>query len=48
MQVDDYVHRIGRTGRAGAKGEAFTMITKREDQLNFAALKQLIGIIQRA
>jgi superfamily II DNA/RNA helicase len=24
---DDYVHRIGRTGRAGAKGRAFTLIT---------------------
>jgi superfamily II DNA/RNA helicase len=24
---DDYVHRIGRTGRAGAKGKAFTLAT---------------------
>ena len=24
---DDYVHRIGRTGRAGAKGRAFTFVT---------------------
>jgi superfamily II DNA/RNA helicase len=24
---DDYVHRIGRTGRAGAKGRAFTLVT---------------------
>jgi superfamily II DNA/RNA helicase len=24
---DDYVHRIGRTGRAGATGHAFTLIT---------------------
>ncbi|WP_336986219.1 DEAD/DEAH box helicase [Altererythrobacter aquiaggeris] len=24
---DDYVHRIGRTGRAGAKGKAFTFVT---------------------
>lgn len=48
MQVDDYVHRIGRTGRAGAKGESFTMVTKREDQLNTANLRQLIGIIERA
>ncbi len=23
---DDYVHRIGRTGRAGAKGKALTFI----------------------
>lgn len=26
--ADDYVHRIGRTGRAGRKGAAFTLITK--------------------
>jgi len=25
------VHRIGRTGRAGAKGVALTFITKEED-----------------
>ncbi|WP_033073224.1 DEAD/DEAH box helicase [Sphingopyxis sp. MWB1] len=24
---DDYVHRVGRTGRAGAKGRAFTLVT---------------------
>ncbi|OWR01332.1 DEAD/DEAH box helicase [Sphingopyxis witflariensis] len=24
---DDYVHRIGRTGRAGAQGRAFTLVT---------------------
>lgn len=28
MNLDDYVHRIGRTGRAGADGLAFTMVTK--------------------
>ncbi|MFA9200058.1 MAG: DEAD/DEAH box helicase [Cypionkella sp.] len=25
---DDYVHRIGRTGRAGAKGRAFTLVSE--------------------
>lgn len=29
---DDYVHRIGRTGRAGAKGRAFTLITPSDDE----------------
>ena len=29
---DDYVHRIGRTGRAGAKGRAFTLITSSDDE----------------
>merc|ERR1719458_1644601 len=26
--TEDYVHRIGRTGRAGSKGESFTFITR--------------------
>ena len=29
---EDYTHRIGRTGRAGRKGYAFTMITTDEDK----------------
>jgi ATP-dependent RNA helicase DDX46/PRP5 len=33
--AEDYVHRIGRTGRAGNKGTAFTFITQEESQ--FAA-----------
>jgi len=28
--IEDYVHRIGRTGRAGAKGLSFSMITSKE------------------
>ena len=28
-QIEDYVHRIGRTGRAGAKGVAFSMFTSK-------------------
>jgi superfamily II DNA/RNA helicase len=29
---DDYVHRIGRTGRAGAKGKAYTFVTKADEE----------------
>lgn len=25
--LEDYVHRVGRTGRAGSKGTAYTFIT---------------------
>jgi superfamily II DNA/RNA helicase len=32
-QPDDYIHRIGRTGRAGAKGTAITLATKGEGEL---------------
>ncbi len=28
--AEDYVHRIGRTGRAGREGAAFTLVTKEE------------------
>ncbi|KAJ3207725.1 ATP-dependent RNA helicase ddx42 [Entophlyctis luteolus] len=33
--IDNHVHRCGRTGRAGEKGKAFTLITQQEDR--FAA-----------
>jgi len=32
-QPDDYVHRIGRTGRAGATGIAITLATKADGEL---------------
>jgi superfamily II DNA/RNA helicase len=32
-QPDDYVHRIGRTGRAGAKGISITIATKADAEL---------------
>ncbi|GAA4040035.1 DEAD/DEAH box helicase [Sphingomonas rosea] len=41
-QPDDYVHRIGRTGRAGAKGKAFTLAT-REDNEAVAQIEKLTG-----
>jgi len=30
QNVEDYVHRIGRTGRAGAKGTALSFVTRGE------------------
>lgn len=33
VEKEAYVHRIGRTGRAGAKGEAITLVTKFEDRM---------------
>jgi superfamily II DNA/RNA helicase len=42
FQADDYVHRIGRTGRAGRTGHAFVLVTRR-DEKNFAAIEKLIG-----
>jgi superfamily II DNA/RNA helicase len=40
--AEDYVHRIGRTGRAGLEGEAFT-IAGPEDRANVEAIEKLTG-----
>ena len=39
---DDYVHRIGRTGRAGAKGRAFTLVAP-EDAEAMDNVEKLTG-----
>ena len=39
---EDYVHRIGRTGRAGATGEAISLVCA-EDRPLLAAIEKLIG-----
>ncbi len=40
--ADDYVHRIGRTGRAGLTGTAITVVSP-ADQKSVAAIEKLIG-----
>jgi ATP-dependent RNA helicase RhlE len=40
--AEDYVHRIGRTGRAGASGEAVTLVSA-EDRPLLAAIERLIN-----
>ncbi|MBV9840862.1 MAG: DEAD/DEAH box helicase [Sphingomonadaceae bacterium] len=39
---DDYIHRIGRTGRAGATGKAFTLVTPEDDEA-VANIEKLTG-----
>lgn len=39
--AEDYVHRIGRTGRAGRDGKTIMICTPRDDK-NFAAIEALI------
>ncbi|TAA40995.1 MULTISPECIES: DEAD/DEAH box helicase [Corallincola] len=42
--AEDYVHRIGRTGRAGASGEAVSLVCADDFKL-LAAIERLIGDI---
>jgi len=43
-QSDDYIHRIGRTGRAGASGEAISFVSK-DDFKNLCAIESRLGHI---
>src|SRR5690606_11881593 len=40
--AEDYVHRIGRTGRAGMSGEAISLVSPQE-RSDLAAIEKLIG-----
>jgi ATP-dependent RNA helicase RhlE len=41
-QVEDYIHRIGRTGRAGAAGEAISFVAK-DNFRNLCAIESRLG-----
>ncbi|MDH5388851.1 MAG: DEAD/DEAH box helicase [Gammaproteobacteria bacterium] len=40
--AEDYVHRIGRTGRAGSKGQAISFVS-REEERSLKNIEKLIG-----
>jgi ATP-dependent RNA helicase RhlE len=42
MEAEDYVHRIGRTGRAGASGKALTFCTTR-DRAILRDIEKIVG-----
>lgn len=42
FNADDYVHRIGRTGRAGQSGKAWTLVTADDDKL-VESIQKLVG-----
>lgn len=41
-QIEDYVHRIGRTGRAGNRGTAYTFFTPDNGKLSADLVKVLV------
>lgn len=43
FNAEDYVHRIGRTGRAGAEGEAYSLVDRRQERRQLDDIEQLIG-----
>ena len=42
IHAEDYIHRIGRTGRAGHRGRAVTLVVP-DDAKNLDAIRRLIG-----
>ena len=44
IHAEDYVHRIGRTGRAGLTGHAYTLATP-DDRQFVAAIETLVGAV---
>src|SRR6185503_13512813 len=42
-QPDDYVHRIGRTGRAGKEGASFSLVTP-DDLKSFKDIEKMLGV----
>ena len=44
LDKDSYVHRIGRTGRAGHEGRAISIVT-RDDLMDLYAIEEHIGVL---
>ena len=44
--IDTHTHRVGRTGRAGTKGHAYTLITKKDKEFAPLLVRNLEGANQ--
>ena len=43
MNAEDYVHRIGRTGRAGQTGTAWSIASRGDDEKFVSAIEKMLG-----
>lgn len=44
--IDTHTHRIGRTGRAGEKGTAYTLVTEKDKEFAGHLVRNLEGVNQ--
>jgi ATP-dependent RNA helicase DDX5/DBP2 len=45
LELEEYVHRIGRTGRAGAKGVAYSFFDPKKDS---SVARDLCSILEKS
>ena len=47
VDIRKYVHRVGRTARAGRSGDAWTLVEEQEVYLNLVSLKSWLSCVPK-